>query len=47
MKLHAQKVLALNPAFTWSATLMPVLHYQHDRDLEHHRESILKAGLPA
>jgi adenylate cyclase len=42
-----EKVLALNPGFTWSGTLMPILHYKHDRDLEHHRESVLKAGLPA
>jgi adenylate cyclase len=44
---HARSVLALNPEFTWKATLMPILHYKHDRDLEHHRESVLKAGLPA
>jgi adenylate cyclase len=44
---HARSVLALNPEFTWRTTLMPVLHYKHDRDLEHHRESVLKAGLPA
>ena len=45
--LHAKSVLALNPAFTWRGTLMPTLHYKHARDLEHHRESVLKAGLPA
>ena len=44
---HRQEVLALNPGFTWASTLEPTLHYKHDRDLEHHRESVLKAGLPA
>ena len=44
---HKQQVLALNPDFTWSGTLEPTLHYKHDRDLAHHRESVLKAGLPA
>ena len=44
---HAKSVLALNPDFTWRGTLMPTLHYKHSRDLEHHQESVLKAGLPA
>ena len=44
---HAKSVLALNPEFTWCGTLMPTLHYKHSRDLEHHQESVLKAGLPA
>ena len=44
---HAQTVLALNSEFTWRKTLMPTLHYKHSRDLEHHQESVLKAGLPA
>ncbi|HEX2649990.1 MAG TPA: adenylate/guanylate cyclase domain-containing protein [Burkholderiales bacterium] len=44
---HKAQVLALNPAFTWSGTLEPTLHYKHARDLEHHRESVHKAGLPA
>jgi adenylate cyclase len=44
---HAKKVLALNPQFTLSATLEPALHYEHERDLAHHREATLKAGLPA
>lgn len=44
---HARCVLALNPEFTWRGTLMPTLHYKHSRDLEHHQESVLKAGLPA
>jgi adenylate cyclase len=43
---HKAQVLALNPGFTWSGTLEPTLHYKHGRDLEHHRDSVLKAGLP-
>ena len=45
--IHAKKVLSLNPAFSWSSTLVPAMHYKHERDLEHHRESVLRAGLPA
>ena len=44
---HAKEVLALNPGFTWNGTLAPTLHYKHERDLAHHREGVLKAGLPA
>jgi len=43
---HAKEVLGRNPRFSWSATLEPVLYYKHDRDLAHHREAVLKAGLP-
>ncbi|HEX9395696.1 MAG TPA: adenylate/guanylate cyclase domain-containing protein [Burkholderiales bacterium] len=43
---HAAEVLGLNPQFTWRGTLEPVLYYQHDRDLAHHRDGIQKAGLP-
>ena len=44
---HVKEVLAKNPAFSWSATLAPTLHYKQESDLAHHRDSILKAGLPA
>jgi adenylate cyclase len=43
---HAKEVLSRNPAFSWSATLVPILHYKRDGDLAHHRDSIAKAGLP-
>ncbi len=43
---HAQEVLAQNPRFTWSSTLVPILHYKRESDLAHHREAVLKAGLP-
>ncbi len=43
---QVKEVLSQNPAFSWTATLVPVLHYQHESDLAHHRDSVLKAGLP-
>jgi len=43
---HAREVLGRNAAFSWAATLAPVLHYKRDSDLAHHRESVQKAGLP-
>src|SRR5260221_79662 len=43
---HAAEVLGLEPPFTLPGTLEPVLYYQHDRDLAHHRDGIQKAGLP-
>jgi adenylate cyclase len=44
---HVGEVLSRNPGFSWSRTLAPVLYYKHDRDLAHHRDSVVKAGLPA
>ena len=44
--MHAKEVLSLNAVFSWGATLLPVLHYKRESDLAHHRDSILKAGLP-
>jgi len=43
---HVREVLSRNPGFSWSATLLPVLHYKRESDLAHHRDSLLKAGLP-
>jgi adenylate cyclase len=43
---HAQSVLAGDPQFTVAAYL-DTLHYHLDSDLAHHREALLKAGLPA
>jgi adenylate cyclase len=43
---HAQSVLASDPQFTVAAYL-ETLHYRLDSDLAHHREALLKAGLPA
>jgi adenylate cyclase len=44
---HAREVLSRNPGFSWRSTLEPVLYYKRDSDLAHHRDSVLKAGLPA
>jgi adenylate cyclase len=41
---YVKEVLSRNPGFTWSTTLEPVLYYKRESDLEHHRESIQKAG---
>jgi hypothetical protein len=43
---HKAKVLELDPGFTVTGYL-PTLHYKNPADLEHHRESLLLAGLPA
>jgi adenylate cyclase len=43
---HKAKVLELDPGFTVTSYL-PTLHYKNPDDLEHHRESLLLAGLPA
>jgi adenylate cyclase len=43
---HVRSVLALDPAFSSEAHLR-TLHYQFDADREHHRQALLKAGLPA
>jgi adenylate cyclase len=43
---HAQSVLGADPQFTVGAYL-DTLHYRLDSDRAHHREALLKAGLPA
>ena len=43
---HARELLSRNPGFSWSTTLLPVLHYRRESDLAHHRDGIQKAGLP-
>jgi adenylate cyclase len=43
---HAKEVLKRQPDFTVEAYLS-TMHYKRPEDLEHHRESLLKAGLPA
>ncbi len=43
---HSREVLRLNAGFTVPRYLS-TLHYKQERDLEHHREGLLKAGLPA
>jgi adenylate cyclase len=43
---HARHVLALKPDFSADAYLR-TLYYRRDADREHHRDALLKAGLPA
>ena len=43
---HVAEVVGRDSGFSWSATLVPVLYYKHDSDLAHHRDSVVKAGLP-
>ena len=43
---YAGEVLSRKPDFTVESYLATV-HYRRQEDLEHHRESLLKAGLPA
>jgi adenylate cyclase len=44
---QAQAVLRKNPAFSVRKDYEPTLHYKHEGDLAHHRDALLKAGLPA
>ena len=43
---YAREVIGCAPAFTVGAHLA-TLHYKNASDLEHYREALLKAGLPA
>lgn len=43
---HAQEVAKLDPGFSVEAYLA-TLHYKRGNDREHHREGLIKAGLPA
>jgi hypothetical protein len=45
-KAHAQSVLSRDPSFAVD-TYMSTMHYKRAEDNEHHREALLKAGLPA
>jgi adenylate cyclase len=42
---HVREVLNLEPAFS-TARYLETMHYQHDADIVHHRDGLLKAGLP-
>ncbi len=44
-KTHSEVVLKQEPGFTVS-NYLATLHYNRESDLEHHREGLLKAGLP-
>ena len=43
---HVAEVLKLAPDFT-IANYLGTMHYKQPGDLEHHREALTKAGLPA
>ncbi|KPK08439.1 MAG: guanylyl cyclase [Betaproteobacteria bacterium SG8_39] len=43
---HAEEVRKRIPGFTIRAHCLPILHYQRESDLEHHREALRMAGLP-
>jgi adenylate cyclase len=43
---QAREVLKREPGFMLE-TYVTTLHYERESDLAHHRESLLKAGLPA
>lgn len=45
-KDHARAVLTQNPEFSIKSYLA-TLHYKRDTDLDHHRQALAKAGLPA
>jgi adenylate cyclase len=44
---HAGEVLKRMPEFRVDKDYLPLLHYKREGDLAHHREAVLKAGLPA
>jgi adenylate cyclase len=44
---HVAETLKRIPGFSVGMHCVPVLHYRHETDLEHHREALLKAGFPA
>jgi hypothetical protein len=44
---QAQLVLRKKPAFSVQKNYLPTLHYKREDDLAHHRDALLKAGLPA
>jgi adenylate cyclase len=43
---HAAEVLNRNAQFGWNATFAPVLYYRDEKDIAHHRDAVVKAGLP-
>jgi adenylate cyclase len=42
---HAAEVRRREPSFSFGVHCLPMLHYRRQPDLEHHRESLAKAGL--
>ena len=46
-KASAARTLESKPDFSVAKDYLPTLHYKHAADLAHHRDALLKAGLPA
>jgi adenylate cyclase len=44
--VHTGEALKRIPGLTVQEHCVPILHYRRESDLAHHRESLLKAGLP-
>jgi len=44
---HARAVLSRKPDFSVEKHYLPTLHYKRAGDLAHHRDALLRAGLPA
>ncbi|HEY5900455.1 MAG TPA: adenylate/guanylate cyclase domain-containing protein [Burkholderiales bacterium] len=44
---QVQEVLKRRPDFSVLRDYLPTLHYKREADLAHHRDALLKAGLPA
>jgi len=44
---QAREVLKRKPGFSIDRDYVPTLHHKREADLAHHRESLLRAGLPA
>jgi adenylate cyclase len=44
---QVREVLKRKPDFSVERDYLPTLHYKRESDLAHHRQSLLKAGLPA
>jgi len=44
---QVREILKRKPDFSIDRDYLPTLHYERESDLAHHRESLLKAGLPA
>ena len=44
---HAQLALRKSPGFSVQKDYLPTLHYKREEDLAHHRDALLKAGLPS
>jgi adenylate cyclase len=46
-RLSAAETLKRKPDFSVARDYLPALHYKHEPDFVHHRDALLKAGLPA